>query len=120
MFALDAWNMAHRPASPLDSMVLGSAPNAGSFGMLGKQNTPGGVSGYSSAGSTPSQDLSSSSLNAASAAAAAAYFANSAVAQSLLMKSVATDPMMSCNGPFSPMPGFDQLAENMTKHLNLW
>ncbi|CAO4378490.1 unnamed protein product [Caenorhabditis nigoni] len=109
-FNLDNPSMTSRPMSPFESMLIGAAATGVlPFTMLGKQSTPGGVSGYSSAGSTPLQDLDTSPL----AAAAAAYSA-------LLTKSTTVDPMLKPDESFSTMPTFDQFAEDMAKHLELW
>uniref|UniRef100_A0A1I7U626 C3H1-type domain-containing protein n=1 Tax=Caenorhabditis tropicalis TaxID=1561998 RepID=A0A1I7U626_9PELO len=120
-FSIDNPSMLSRPVSPLESMLIGAAATAGvlPFTMIGKQqSTPGGVSGYSSSGSTPYQDLDPSPLTAA---AAAAYFANSVAAQSLIPKSAIDSKMKSQRDEsFSGMHGFDQLAEDMAKHLELW
>lgn len=116
-FALDSLNMATRPISPFESMLIGAAGNM-QYSMLGKQSTPGGVSGYSSSGSTPSQDSDSSPLTAASAAADAACQANSESAQSILLKSI-NNPMIG-NETTLPIPGLDQLAMDIAKHLELW
>ncbi|CAI2350630.1 unnamed protein product [Caenorhabditis sp. 36 PRJEB53466] len=123
-FSLEHGSMASRPVSPFESMLIGAATTAGvlPFTMIGKQSTPGGVSGYSSGGSTPYQDVDSTSFSPASAAAAAAFLASSAAAQSALLPASVVDPKMFPHREesFSPMPGFDQLAEDMAKHLELW
>ncbi|CAL2039743.1 unnamed protein product [Caenorhabditis brenneri] len=124
-FSLDNPNLLSRPVSPFESMLIGAAATAGvlPFTMIGKQSTPGGVSGYSSAGSTPYSDNDTSPLTAASAAAAAAYLAKSAAAQSLLTKSV-MDPMLmpmpQREESLSALAGYDQIAEDFAKHLELW
>lgn len=117
-FSLDNPSLLSRPVSPFESMLIGAAATGVlPFTMVGKHSTPGGVSGYSSAGSTPYTDPDSSPLTAA----AAALLANSAAAQSLLAKS-AVDPMFMPprEESFSTMPGFEKLAEDMAKHLELW
>uniref|UniRef100_A0A8R1EP59 Uncharacterized protein n=1 Tax=Caenorhabditis japonica TaxID=281687 RepID=A0A8R1EP59_CAEJA len=109
--------MTSRPVSPFESMLIGAAATAGvlPFTMMGKQSTPGGVSGYSSAGSTPFRDLESSPYSPASAAAAAAFLASNTQSAHVLPTA---DPHRE--ETFSPMPGFDHLAEDMAKHLELW
>ncbi|KAF1760725.1 hypothetical protein GCK72_008974 [Caenorhabditis remanei] len=103
-FSLDNLNMASRPVSPFESMLIEAAATAGvlPFTMIGKQSTPGGVSGYSSAGSTPYQDSDTSP-------------------ESLLAKSVINPLLIPQREElYSPMPGFDKLAEEMAKQFELW
>ncbi|KAF1760603.1 hypothetical protein GCK72_008852 [Caenorhabditis remanei] len=106
-FSLDNLNMASRPVSPFESMLIEAAATAGvlPFTMIGKQSTPGGVSGYSSAGSsagTPYQDPDTSP-------------------ESLLAKSVINPLLIPQREElYSPMLGFDKLAEEMAKQFELW
>ncbi|CAB3411483.1 unnamed protein product [Caenorhabditis bovis] len=88
--------MSSRPVSPFESMLMGS----NMMTMMGKNSTPGGVSGYVSGGSTPYRDLEASPFSPMPT------FLNRAHRE---------------EDSFSMGPGaFDHLAEDMAKHLELW
>ncbi|CAI5441579.1 unnamed protein product [Caenorhabditis angaria] len=107
-----------RPVSPFESMLI--AASVGPYtSMLGATNsTPGGVSGYASGGSTPYQDLEASPYSPNIAALTQQFLSSAAIQPS------STAPLSSrCfeDDSFSMVPGgFDHLAEDMAKHLDLW